>query len=131
MIKKLDADSISKIMYLDDPDFSKLFDCEIVEWVQFLMQHMENENFFMMGYFKDKQLTGYLIAYFVPLPVCKGISALYSKTGGLEANKIGLNELKKWGKEKGATSIDLITNNVKGHGIYGFTKKATMMTMAI
>ncbi len=131
MIKKLDVNSIAKIMYLDDPDFSTLFTCEIGEWVQFLIQNVDNENFFMMGYLKDDKLTGYLIAYFVPLPICKGVSALYSKTAGLTANKETLEELKKWSKEKGALSIDLITNNVKGHGIYGFEKKATMMTIEL
>ncbi len=129
MIKKLDVNDIAKIMYLDDPDFSTLFDCEIGEWVQFLIQNSDNENFFMMGSFKDNKMVGYLIAYFVPLPICKGVSALYSKTAGLTANKTILDELKKWSKENGAVSIDIITNNVKGHGIYGFKQKATMMTI--
>jgi|FLOH01.1.fsa_nt_gi hypothetical protein len=131
MIKKLKAEDIVKILKLNDPDFSNLFQCEIGEWVQFLMQNVENENFFMMGYFKDEKLIGYLIAYFVPLPICKGVSALYSKTAGLTANKKSLDELKKWSKERGAISIDIITNNVKGHGIYGFKKKATMMTIKL
>ena len=131
MIKKLEAEDIVKILYLNDPDFSTLFTCEIGEWVQFLMQNVENENFFMMGYFKDEKLTGYLIAYFVPLPICKGVSALYSKTAGLTANKKILDELKNWSKEKGAISIDIITNNVRGHAIYGFEKKATMMTIEL
>ena len=122
MIKKLKAEDIVKILKLNDPDFSNLFQCEIGEWVQFLMQNVENENFFMMGY---------LIAYFVPLPICKGVSALYSKTAGLTANKKSLDELKKWSKERGAISIDIITNNVKGHGIYGLKKKATMMTIKL
>ena len=131
MMKKLDANDISKIMYMDDKDFSKFFDCEIVEWTQFLMQNVDNENFFMIGHFEDKKLIGYLIAYFAPLPICKGVSALYSKTAGIKNNKLALNELKKWSKEKGATSIDIITNNVRGHGIYGFKKKATMMVMKL
>jgi hypothetical protein len=49
----------------------------------------------------------------------------------LTANKKSLDELKKWSKERGAISIDIITNNVKGHGIYGFKKKATMMTIKL
>jgi hypothetical protein len=67
MIKKLEAEDIVKILSLKDDDFSILFTCEVGEWVQFLMQNVENENFFMMGYFKDEKLIGYLIAYFVSI----------------------------------------------------------------
>ena len=129
MIKKLNAKDISKIMYLDDSHFNELFVCEIGEWVQFLMEHYQNEDFFMIGHFKDDKLTGYLVAYFVPLPVCKGVSVLYSKTAGITNNKLGLDELIEWSKSKGALSLDLITENVVGHSVYGFKKKATMMRL--
>ena len=49
---------------------------------------------------------------------------------GLEDVAI-LDELKNWSREKGAISIDIITNNVRGHAIYGFEKKATMMTIEL
>lgn len=130
-MKILEAEDIVQILKLDDPDFTTLFDCEIGEWVQFLIQNVDNENFFMMGNFKDNKLTGYLIAYFVPLPICKGVSALYSKTAGLRANKLILDELKKWSIEKGAVSIRLITDNVNGHSVYGFKKKSTLMEMVL
>ena len=129
MIKKLDAKDISKIMYLDDPHFNELFVCEIGEWVQFLMEHHQNEDFFMIGNFKVNEMNGYLVAYFVPLPVCKGVSVLYSKTAGITTNKLAMEELIKWSKSKGALSLDLITENVIGHSVYGFKKKATMMRL--
>jgi len=131
MIKFLEIEDITKILYLNDPDFERLFDCEVGEWVQFLSQHVDDENFFIMGEVIDTDLIGYLIAYFVPLPICKGVSALYSKTMGLKSNKIILEKLKKWGKVKGAASIDIITHNPVGHSVYGFKKKATMMTIIL
>ena len=131
MIKILSANDISKILYLEDPVFSKLFDCEVSEWVQFLMQNIDNEYFFMVGAFENDKITGYMIAYFVPLPICKGVSVLYSKTAGKESNRDALLKLKEWASSHKAKSIDIITNNPVGHSVYGFTKSGTMMTIKL
>lgn len=129
MIKKLEVEDIVKILTLEDDKFEELFSCETGEWVQFLIQNINNPNFFMIGAIEDDRLIGYMVAInAVILPICNGISALYSKTAGMENNKEELAEMIKWAKEKGATSIDLITNNVIGHAAYGFKKKATVMT---
>jgi hypothetical protein len=131
MIKKLDANDISQILYLKDPDFTDLFQCEVVEWIQFLMQNKDTEHFFMIGSFDDEKLVGYLIAYFVPLPIFKGVSVLYSKTAGKENNKEALLKLIEWAKEKKAPTIDIITKNPSGHSVYGFKKSATMMSIEV
>jgi hypothetical protein len=132
LIKKLKVEDIIKISKLDDDNFADLFTCEIGEWVQFLVQNVDNSNLFMVGVFEDDKLIGYLIAINAIMPpINNGISALYSKTAGLKNNKKALAEMIKWAKDKGATSIDLITNNVVGHAVYGFKKKATLMMMEI
>lgn len=132
MIKKLEVEDIAKILTLEDDKFTELFICEVGEWVQFLMQHVNNPNFFMIGAFENNQLLGYMIAVNTVIPpVVNGISAWYSKTAGIKNNKKELDEMIKWAKEKGAVSIDLITNNVIGHAAYGFRKKATLMTLKI
>lgn len=132
MIKKLEAEEIAKILTLDDSKLTQVFPCEVGEWTQFLMQHIDNPEFFMRGVLEDDKLTGYLVAAssIVP-PINKSITVLYSKTAGIEANNEVLNELIEWSKEKGAESIDFITDNVAGHTVYGFKKKATMMTMIL
>ena len=132
MIKKLEAEEIAKILYLNDNKLTQVFPCEIGEWTQFLMQHIDNLNFFMRGVLEGDKLIGYLVAInSIILPVNKSITVLYSKTAGREANHAVLDELIEWSKEKGAVSIDFITDNPIGHTVYGFKKKATMMTMEI
>jgi len=127
MIRKMEVEDIAKIMYLPDPDFDKLFKCTLGEWVQFLVQNAGNEHFFIWGVFDGDVLTGYVVACFIPLPICKGVSVLYLKTAGLESNKEVLGKMTNWGREKGAASIDIITNNVIGYQVYGFKKSATVM----
>lgn len=132
MIKNLEAEEIAKILYLNDDKLTQVFPCEVGEWTQFLMQHIDNPNFFMRGVLEDNKLIGYLVAVssIIP-PVNKSITVLYSKTAGTEANHAVLDELIEWSQEKGAASIDFITDNPVGHTVYGFKKKATMMTMKI
>lgn len=130
--RKLDVEDIAKILNLDDPKLTEVFPCEKGEWVQWLIQHIDNPGFFIRGVFEKDKLIGYLVAVnaFVP-PINKAITVLYSKTAGMEANHAVLDELIEWSKEKGAISIDFITDNPIGHSVYGFKKKATMMTMEI
>jgi len=132
MIKKLEVEEIAGIMQLDDGKLTEVFPCEIGEWVQFLIQHVDNPNIFMMGEIEDDKLTGYFIAInAIAPPVNNSVSVLYSKTAGKEINKAFLDALIDWSKEKGASSIDFITNNVVGCSVYGFRKKATLMTMIL
>ena len=131
MIKKLEVEDIVKILHLKDDDFNNLFVCEKGEWVQFLIQNADNEDFFMYGYEEEGKLIGYLIAYFISLPICKGVSVLYSKTAGLSVNKKVLEKLKDWAILKKAKTIDIITNNVVGHSIYGFEKTGTTMAIKL
>ena len=132
MIKKLEVEDIAKIMYLDDDKLTEAFPCELGEWVQFLIQNVDNPNIFMLGEKEGDELIGYLIAInAIAPPVNNSVSILYSKTAGKEINKAFLAALIDWSKEKGGSSIDLLTNNVVGCSIYGFRKKATLMTMKL
>jgi len=131
MIRIMEVEDIVKILKLNDPNFSTLFSCSVGEWVQFLIQHAEDDNFFMVGTVKDEILEGYLIAYFVELPISKGVSVLYSKTAGKENNTKALLKLKEWANERKAKSIDIVTNNPIGHTVYGFKKSATVMTIKL
>jgi hypothetical protein len=132
MIKKLEVEDIVKILKLDDETLTKVFPCEVGEWVQFLIQHVDNPNSFMMGEMDGDKLTGYYIAInAIAPPINFSVSVLYSKTAGKETNKIFLDALIDWAKEKGADSIDFITNNVVGCAVYGFKKKAALMSMKI
>ena len=132
MIKKLEVEEIAKIMQLDDEKLTQGFPCEVGEWVQFLVQHVDNPNIFMMGEIEDDKLIGYFVAInAIAPPLNNSVSVLYSKTAGKEINKAFLDALIDWSKEKGATSIDFLTNNVVGCSVYGFRKKATLMTMEL
>ena len=132
MIKKLEVEEIAKIMQLDDEKLTQGFPCEVGEWVQFLVQHVDNPNIFMMGEIEDDKLIGYFVAInAIAPPLNNSVSVLYSKTAGKEINKAFLDTLIDWSKEKGATSIDFLTNNVVGCSVYGFRKKATLMTMEL
>ena len=130
-IKQMEADEISKILYTDDKDFKKLFDCSKGEWCQFLMQNIENDQFFMTCVLEENKLIGYVVAYFVPLPICQGVTVLYSLTAGKKDNIKVLTELKAWSLEKGAKTIDILTSNPIGHSVYGFKKKAVNMTLKL
>ena len=132
MIEKLKVEDIAGIMQLDDPDLTGAFPCERGEWVQFLIQNVDNPNFFMMGEIEDGKLTGYFIAInAIAPPVNNSVSVLYSRTAGKEINKDFLTALTGWAKEKGADSIDFVTNNAIGCSVYGFRKKAVLMTMKL
>ena len=132
MIKKLEVEDIAKIMYLEDDKLTEVFPCELGEWVQFLIQNADNPNIFMLGEKDGGELIGYFVAInAIALPVNNSVSVLYSKTAGKEINKAFLDALIDWSKEKGATSIDFITNNVVGCSVYGFRKKAVLMAMEL
>ena len=131
MIKKLEVEDITKIMSLKDEVFDELFPCSIGEWVQFLIQNVDNPNLFIIGSIENGVLTGYCVSYYVELPISKSASTLYSKTSGKETNKKALAMMIEWAKEKRADAIDIITNNPIGHSVYGFKKKATVMTLKI
>lgn len=131
MIKKLEVEDIAKIIFLKDEIFDELFPCSVGEWVQFLIQNVDNPNLFIIGSIEDGTLTGYCVSYYVKLPISKSASTLYSKTAGKEINKKALVMMIKWAKEMGADAIDIITNNPVGHSVYGFKKKATVMTLKI
>lgn len=132
MIKKPTVEDITKILILEDDKLTKVFPCEIGEWVQFLIQNVDNPNFFMRVAIEENKLIGYLVAFnAIAKPISNCVSVLYSKTAGTEINRVVLEELIRWSKDKGAASIDFVTDNVVGHTVYGFKKKTTMMTMEL
>jgi len=131
MIKKMEVEDIAQILSIEDIDIEHI-GCDKGQWVQWLIPNIENPDFFMMCDIEDGKLTGYIVAInAVSLPINTGVSILYSKTAGIKSNKRILKLLIEWAKEKNAKSIDFLTNNVAGHIVYGFNKKATLMTMEI
>ncbi len=89
MIKKLEAEDIAKILTLKDDDFKKVINCELGQWVQFLMQNVENKEYFMMGEIEDNNLVGYIIMVDASLqPVSNSAHVFYSKTTGMTKIKL-------------------------------------------
>jgi len=132
MIRKMEVEDIAKILVTKDDDFKNLFDCSVGEWVQFLVQNAGNDRFLMIGNTQDDKIDGYLIAINSrSFPGDPFVTVIYSKTAGLEINKESLGILKAWAKEEGAKEIRFITNNEKGHQVYGFKRKAILMSMEL
>ena len=131
MIKRLEPKDIVKITTLKDNDFEEIMSCDVGGWTQFLIQNAQNDAFFMAGNIEDNKLKGYIIAYFVALPICQDVTVIYSKIEGSNKDKEMIEDLKIWSKEKGAKSINFVTNNIKDYLAFGFEKKATMVGMEL
>ena len=72
-IKKLEVEEIAGILQLEDDKLAEVFPCELGEWVQFLIQYVDNPNFFMMGSTKDGKL--HIIFLDVIMPGIDGYEA--------------------------------------------------------
>lgn len=129
MIKHLETGDIAGILRLDH-DVDEILKCDRGEWVQFLMKRVDDPNFFIVGDV-DGIIKGYIVALYNPFFLSRNVSVIYSMTAGLEANREILEMLKEWGRGQGARAIEFVTTNVAGHMVYGFEKKATLMTMEL
>ena len=131
MIKKLEVEDIAKILHLND-NVTDYFPCDKGEWVQWLIQNVDNPDLFIMGVVEDGEVTGYIVAInSVKPPLDDSVYVLYAWSAGFEMNKKILKNLIDWSKEKNARSIDFVTEDVVAHTAYGFKKKATLMTMEL
>jgi len=131
MIKKLEVEDIAKLLKIDD-DVTDYFPCDRGEWVQFLISQSRNPDMFIIGAIEKDSPVGYMVAVNnVKPPLSDCVSVLFSKTAGTEENNKALGMLIEWAKEKGAKSIQFVTDDVVGHSVYGFKKRATLMSMEI
>lgn len=131
MIRRMTVSDIIQINNLSDEGFTDRFQCDKGEWIQYLIQNVDNDLFFMICSLKDNNLIGYMIATHVEIAVYKGISVLYSRTAGLSNNKNALQQLISWGKTRGVKKIEITTSNPIGHSVYGFKKKGVTMELSI
>lgn len=125
MIRKYDRADIAKLLHLEH-DIEEMLSIDKGTWVQSLMEEVDNPDYFICG-----TGNGYIVAFYDPHPLARRIWVVYSWTAGLEDNKKILEMLIEWGRAKGATVIEFTTTNVAGHMVYGFRKKATLMSMEI
>lgn len=131
MIRRMTVPDIVQINNLSDDGFINRFQCDMGEWIQYLIQNVNNDLFFMICSLNDNILTGYMIATHVESAVYKGISVLYSRTSGLSNNKDALQQLISWGKNRGVKKIEITTSNPIGHSVYGFKKIGVTMELKI
>lgn len=133
MIKKLKVEDIVKILQVDDK-IEDYFPCDKGEWVQWLIQRVDDPSLLILGNIIDDILCGYIIAANeVHPPLSNCIYVLFAHTAGKKINKEALNLLIDWAKEKKAKSIDFTTNhkNAVGLTVYGFKKKYSVMSMEL
>lgn len=104
MIKKLEVDDIAKILSLDDP-IEQIFPCDKGEWVQWLMQNIENPEILIIGRVSSDELDFYAVAVnYVLKPLSDSIGViLFSK--GAETNSHIREQIIEWGKKKGAKKV--------------------------
>lgn len=101
MIKKLEVEDIAKIMHLDD-NVTDFFPCEKGEWVQWLIQNVDNPRIFIIGNIEDNQIIGYFVALnnLMP-PVFDYISVIYLWSLSHKITHTLIEAGKKWAIKNG------------------------------
>lgn len=101
MIKKLNTDDIASILKIKNHAFKKSRFKDLGQWVQFLMQNINNKKVLMLGRLDDKSLL-YLVCIFYKekafLIYCSG-----KILNNSEFKKMSL----EWAKENGVDKIFL------------------------
>jgi len=125
------VEDLVEILKLKDDTFDDIFQCSVEEFVQFLIQNVDNERYYMMGHFVNNALSGYLIGVdSVFPPVNWSVNIIYYKSCFEDSKKV-LEDLKEWGKEKGAQRISFITTIPDKFKKHGFEEKSIMMSMEL
>jgi hypothetical protein len=131
MIRKLEVEDITKLMYLDDIYFEELAPCELGEWVQFLIQNIDSDKFMIQGIFEDHKMVDYFVAVCMDSkPICNYIYGMYY-SGGNQYHKQVIDIMIKWGTEKNVKSVNLMTRKPNNLERYGFQTKSTLMSLEI
>ena len=129
----MEVEDIAKILKFDDPVFEDTFPCAVGDWVQFLMQHVDNPKLLLLGIFEDDgDFIGYVVAYnSVLLPISRHITILYYTGNGFQDADEGIEIIKDFATEANAESIRFQTKKPDEFEKYGFTSYGTMMGLEI
>lgn len=109
MVRKMEVEDIAKIAFIEDHLETHLT-CEKGEWVQWLIQNVNNPSMLIIGDFTpDNEINGYMVLVnnVVP-PVFNFIASLFTWTrdGNFRCDKDTVTALQaeasKWGREMGA-----------------------------
>ena len=124
-IKQLNVEEIARIMQLED-NIEESFPCEKGEWVQWLIDNIDNPRILIIGNVIDNEIKSYLIALdsvVPPLSIQVNILFFYSRAD-MEQNMAIINMLKDWTKKRGALKIRGICQNIRVYEKYGAEQKA-------
>jgi hypothetical protein len=103
MIEKLTTNDIAQILTMDDP-IDEVFPCDKGEWVQWLNQYIENPEIYIIGKSDNGRLISYAVAVSMVAPPLSNTVAIIFMS---ELEKEFIENIKLWGKEKGAKNIAL------------------------
>jgi len=106
MIKKMEVEDIAQILKMDDP-IEQVFPCDKGEWIQWLMQYVDNPEVYMIGNVEEKLLSYAVAVNMVTPPLSNTVTIIFMS----ELNREFIDAIKIWGKEKGAKSIILQSKN--------------------
>ena len=121
MIKRLDSSGIAQILKFNDR-IEDYFPCDKGEWVQWLMENVDNPRVLIIGN-KDVYLVA-VDAVMKPLSDFVSILFCYSEKG-FDKNMEVKTMLDDWAKERGASGIRFICEDISVFSKYGAKEKAT------
>jgi hypothetical protein len=110
-------------------NIEKLMGCTTGEWVQVLMQNIDNDNWFMRcNTTSAGRVNGYIVAINnVHPPIFDSVNILlFVSSGEFKINIAIRDELNKWAKEKQAKCIIFACKNVDTFVKYGANKTAEL-----
>lgn len=113
MLRRYDVHDIAGIIEFDD-HLSDFFPCEKGEWIQWLVQNVDDPRYLIIG--TD---NSYLVAVdTIERPVSDFVSIIfcYSQEGNVADLKDAVSQ---WGEERGASKVQFVTRDIKTFGRYG------------
>ena len=122
MIKQLSSEDIP-IILVYKPDVSDIVNCTIGEWVQLLMRIVENENFLLLGAYKEGALTGYIVLRNnISPPVANNIRVIFAHLENVENEDMHeiINAMINWARSLGADFITALCKKKNRYLDFGF-----------
>jgi len=129
IIKKTNlVKDITQILSLQDDHLEKQIPCDKGEWVQWLVQNIENDRIGIWTIKDDNE--GRVKAYVVAVdamnpPISDSVVILYSSVYssiGEEGNQEVMEKIKEWSRERGAKKITIQTWYPRIMSTYGFVE---------
>ena len=137
--KTTDPEDISSILNLVDDRLEGQIPCSKIEWVQWLMQNIDKEEFLAIWVAKESQmLMGYMVALNALYPpISASIMILYQSFFSLKdeenqhKGELVLAQVKKWAMNLGATKISIVTKYPRINSKFGFKEEGTAMVLEL